>query len=105
MNLWNFDLLEPCAGKLASTVLRGLGSGDTPRLPGDAPMYGWLGVFAVWFGMAVVVFALRRAARRHADQQAENDLEDKTGEGHAPRAAWRELDAQQGRKGGGHQLQ
>jgi hypothetical protein len=27
-------VLEPCAGKLARTVLRGLGAGDSPRLPG-----------------------------------------------------------------------
>src|SRR5215471_18775348 len=30
------DLLEPCAGKLASTVLRGRGGGDTLSLPGEA---------------------------------------------------------------------
>ncbi len=28
-----FVRLEPCAGKLARTVLRGLGGGDTSRLP------------------------------------------------------------------------
>lgn len=29
-------MLEPCAGKLACTVLRGLGADNSPRLP-DAP--------------------------------------------------------------------
>ena len=28
-----FERLEPCAGKLASTVLRGLGGGNAARLP------------------------------------------------------------------------
>jgi hypothetical protein len=28
-------LLEPCAGRLASTVLRGLSGSDTARLPGN----------------------------------------------------------------------
>ena len=68
-------------------------------------MEGWLGVFAVWFGMLVTVLALRRAARRHAARQAEADLEDKTGGGNAPSAAWRELDTQQARRGAGHPLQ
>ena len=27
------EMLEPCAGKLARTVLRGLGAGNSPRLP------------------------------------------------------------------------
>jgi len=27
-------MLEPCEGKLSSTVLRGLGVGNSPRLPG-----------------------------------------------------------------------
>jgi Transposase DDE domain len=31
------SLLEPCAGKLARTVLRGGGCGDTVPLPGDYP--------------------------------------------------------------------
>jgi len=29
-----FGRLEPCEGKLSSTVLRGLGAGNSPRLPG-----------------------------------------------------------------------
>ncbi|MCR4326533.1 MAG: ankyrin repeat domain-containing protein, partial [Candidatus Roizmanbacteria bacterium] len=29
-----FGRLEPCDGKLSSTVLRGLGAGNSPRLPG-----------------------------------------------------------------------
>ena len=28
-----FGMLEPCAGKLARTVLRGLGAGNSSRLP------------------------------------------------------------------------
>ncbi len=31
--------LEPCAGKLACTVLRGLGAGNSPRLPDRAKVY------------------------------------------------------------------
>lgn len=27
-------MLEPCDGKLSRTVLRGLGAGNSPRLPG-----------------------------------------------------------------------
>ncbi len=30
-----FGRLEPCDGKLSSTVLRGLGAGNSPRLPGN----------------------------------------------------------------------
>src|SRR3954470_12148250 len=30
------DLLEPCAAKVASTVLRGVAGGDTRGLPGDS---------------------------------------------------------------------
>jgi hypothetical protein len=29
---WPFEMLEPCAVKVASTVLRGLGAGNSPRL-------------------------------------------------------------------------
>ena len=29
----SFRRLEPCEGKLSSTVLRGLGAGNSPRLP------------------------------------------------------------------------
>ena len=29
-----FGRLEPCDGKLSSAVLRGLGAGNSPRLPG-----------------------------------------------------------------------
>jgi len=29
-----FGRLEPCDGKLSSTVLRGLGAGNSPQLPG-----------------------------------------------------------------------
>ena len=28
-----FEMLEPCAVKVARTVLRGLGTGNSPRLP------------------------------------------------------------------------
>ncbi len=30
-----FGRLEPCDGKLSSAVLRGLGAGNSPRLPGN----------------------------------------------------------------------
>jgi len=30
-----FEMLEPCAGKLACTVLRGLGAGNSSRLPDE----------------------------------------------------------------------
>jgi len=30
---WPFEMLEPCAVKVACTVLRGLGAGNSPRLP------------------------------------------------------------------------
>lgn len=33
MNNKGFERLEPYEGKLSRTVLRGLGSGNTPRLP------------------------------------------------------------------------
>ena len=32
-----FERLEPCAGKLASTVLRGEGRSNAPFLPGERP--------------------------------------------------------------------
>jgi len=31
-----FEMLEPCEGRLSSTVLRGLGAGDSPWLPDKA---------------------------------------------------------------------
>ena len=31
---WPFEGLEPCDGKLSCPVLRGLGAGNSPRLPG-----------------------------------------------------------------------
>ena len=34
-----FEGLEPCDGKLSRTVLRGLGAGDSPRLPGLCYMF------------------------------------------------------------------
>jgi len=33
-----FEGLEPCDGKLSCPVLRGLGAGNSPRLPGIVPM-------------------------------------------------------------------
>ena len=46
MNNKGFEGLEPYEGKLSCTVLRGLGSGNTPRLPdnctSDHKRYGKL---------------------------------------------------------------
>ena len=33
------EMLEPCAAKVACTVLRGLGAGNSPRLPDDKTAY------------------------------------------------------------------
>ena len=37
-----FEGLEPCEVKISCTVLRGLGAGDSPRLPGVAIQSGIL---------------------------------------------------------------
>jgi len=43
-----FGRLEPCEGKLSSTVLRGLGAGNSPRLPGEIPGQQFRAVSSTW---------------------------------------------------------